>query len=73
MQLQTDEPLVHVEIVQGLDLAVADALADCSRVSDRRQQRNDHQDMNFVLLGRLVGYLLFHNSIREMLLIYMAL
>ena len=33
-------------IVQDLDLAVADVLVDCSRVSDRRQQRNDRQDMS---------------------------
>jgi len=51
MQPQTDASLVPDEIVQGLDLVVAHVLADCSRVSDRRQQRNDRQDMS--LSGRL--------------------
>jgi len=40
-QPQTDASSVPVEIARGLDPAVADVLADWSKVSDRRQQRND--------------------------------
>jgi len=46
LQPQTDASLVPVEIVQGLDPDVTDVLADCFKVSDRRQQGNDRQDMS---------------------------